>query len=403
MVKGGVAPPAPVTPAPSSGVPVVSGTLRLGERLTASGTTGTPAYQWYRCDESGARCGSVHGATKATYTLVAVDVGKTIGLTVKTTDAAGAATSTYASLVGPVAPKTIQLASTARPTIEGTPAKGQSLKPSGGTWTATPTSFGYAWERCNANGRICVPIAGASAESYTATADDVGHALVVIVQATASAGITTTWSAATQAVKVAIGPTATKAPTVAGTALQGSKLTAAAGTWSGQGAVTYAYQWFRCDAVGAHCNSIHGATKSTYTLVAADVGKTIGLTVRATDATGTVPAYASLVGPIAAASAPASSTVQPAVQGDAVQGAALKAGTGSWSSAPTSFSYLWLRCNANGRICSVVTGATAVTYTPVTADVGHALLSVVEASIGGTVQTAFSTATAPVRAAATTP
>src|SRR2546421_7450008 len=57
----------------------------------------------------------------------------------------------------------------------------------------------------------------------------------------------------------------------------------------------------RCDTAGAHCKSIHGATKPTYTQVAKDVASTLGLTVRATDAKGTTSAYANIVGPVAAA------------------------------------------------------------------------------------------------------
>ena len=105
-----------------------------------------------------------------------------------------------------------------------------------------------------------------------------------------------------------------------GTGQQGKQLTGSTGIWSGSGVIGYGYQWYRCDAAGAHCKSVHGATKPTYTLVAKDVGQTLGFAVHATDATGTATAYASLVGPVAAADATLVPTAQPTIAGVASAG-----------------------------------------------------------------------------------
>src|SRR4029078_1510021 len=98
------------------------------------------------------------------------------------------------------------------------------------------------------------------------------------------------------AAHAAAGAGAAAEPTVTGTLQAGKKLTALTGTWLSSGGVAYAFQWYRCDANAAHCSSIHGATKATYTAVAKDAGKSIGLTVRATDANGTASAYAPVAG-----------------------------------------------------------------------------------------------------------
>jgi hypothetical protein len=56
--------------------------------------------------------------------------------------------------------------------------------------------YGYAWSRCNPNGRVCAPIAGATSSTYKVTAADSGHALVAIVTATAGTTAQPAYSAA---------------------------------------------------------------------------------------------------------------------------------------------------------------------------------------------------------------
>ncbi len=63
----------------------------------------------------------------------------------------------------------------------------------------------------------------------------------------------------------------------------------------------------------------------------------------------------------------------PGVTGHLVQGDLLTAHQGSWRNAPTSYSPRWERCMSSGRSCRAITGATALTYRAVKADVGHAL------------------------------
>lgn len=386
--------------------PAAIGAPVVGQRLTGElGTwrgSGAIAYryQWYRCDGGGAHCSSIHGATGQSYRVVTADAAHTIGLTVTATDPSGAA-SAYASLVGPVAAAAADLVSTVQPTVAGTVRQGGSIRATAGAWSRTPASVSYAWLRCNPNGRICAPVAGASADAYTATAADLGHALVAVVTATLggsrqSALSTTATAAAATAPSPAPsppsgGPASSAAPTVSGTAVQGGQLAGTAGTWSGSGTLAYAFQWYRCDAAGAHCSSVHGATAATYRLGILDAAHTIGLTVRATDSTGTRSAYASLVGPVASAGATLAASAQPTVSGTAT-GKPLTVSTGTWTTAPASYDYSWQRCNANGRLCAPIAGATAASYTVTAADAGHALLAVVQAVAGNSTAQALSKA-----------
>lgn len=82
-----------------------------------------------------------------------------------------------------------------------------------------------------------------------------------------------------------IAPANVSLPTVSGTPQLGRPLTATAGGWSGTGP-TFAYQWRRCDTLGASCADIPSATAKTYTLTAGDVGSTLRMQVTSTNAAG---------------------------------------------------------------------------------------------------------------------
>jgi hypothetical protein len=382
----------------SSSPPAVTGTLQQGAKLTATAGTWaaggaiTYAYQWYRCDPNGAHCSSIHGATKGRYTEVRKDVGQTIGLTVRASDKTGTTTA-YAPLAGLVAAPGATPVATKQPPESGEPIVGQGLTAEAAAWTSVPAALKYAWLRCNANGRLCTAVAGATTNTYTLDADDAGHVLLAAV----TAGKQTVLSLSAGVVRTAPGPVPSGRPTVAGKLQQGSRLTATAGTWGGSGTITYAYQWYRCDANGAHCNSVHGATKGTYTLVAADVDKTIGLTVHATDSTGTTAAYASLAGLVAAKTATLAATAQPTLSGTAAAGQALTVASGTWSGTPpTAFTYAWLRCNANGRLCVPIAGATAASYTLTADDSSHTIVAAVAATVSTAAQAVLTVASSVV-------
>jgi hypothetical protein len=67
---------------------------------------------------------------------------------------------------------------------------------------------------------------------------------------------------------------------------------------------------------------------------------------------------------------PPVSTVGPIVQGSPGVGKTMKVTNGSWSTSAT-FTYQWVRCDAHYAGCTNIPGATAATYVPVAADVGH--------------------------------
>lgn len=84
--------------------------------------------------------------------------------------------------------------------------------------------------------------------------------------------------------------TNTVPPTVSGSATQNQQISTSNGTWTHDLPVlVYDYQWLRCDAAGANCVDIAGATANTYRVAAADVGKTLRSEVTATESSSTPP------------------------------------------------------------------------------------------------------------------
>ena len=272
-------------------------------------------------------------------------------------------------------------ANSALPAISGTAQDGQTLSGSTGTWGGTgPITYAYQWRRCNAAGASCANIGGATSSNYSLVPADIGSTIRLVVTATNSEGSASATSAQS-AVVTAIPPANTALPTISGTALDGQTLTAANGSWSGSPTITYGYQWRRCDAAGASCANIGGATGSTYSLVGADVGSTLRVVVTGTNGGGSASATSAQTGTIAAL-APSNSS-PPSISGITVDGSTLTAANGTWGgSTPLSFAYQWRRCNAAGASCVNIGGATGSTYALVAADVGSTIRVVVTASNG---------------------
>jgi hypothetical protein len=84
-------------------------------------------------------------------------------------------------------------------------------------------------------------------------------------------------------------------------------------------------------------------------------------------------------GQAAHAAVPAN-TAPPAITGTPTVGQTLTTSTGTWTGAPTSYAYQWLRCNLAGSSCVAVANGTQKTYTLVGADAGHTMRARVTAT-----------------------
>ncbi len=275
-------------PPANTSLPTISGTPGQSQTLSASNGswTNSPtsyAYQWRRCDNSGASCADIATATTNTHLLVLADVGSTIRVVVTATNTygdSGPATSSQTLVVG-VAP-----ANTALPTISGTTTQGQTLTAANGSWDNVPTSFAYQWRRCDSSGANCTSISGASASTYTLVLADVGSTIRAVVTASNTSGSSSPATSSQTAVVAGLPPANTALPTISGATTVGLTLTASNGSWANTPPSSYAYQWRRCDNFGASCVDISSAISNTYVLVSGDGGFTIRVVVIATNAYG---------------------------------------------------------------------------------------------------------------------
>jgi hypothetical protein len=84
-----------------------------------------------------------------------------------------------------------------------------------------------------------------------------------------------------------------------------------------------------------------------------------------------------LIAPAAASpqqAGPPRNTTEPSISGSPTVGQRLTANRGEWvGSPPITYSFQWLRCNANGDDCAEITGATDNTYVVQQADSGRTI------------------------------
>ena len=184
---------------------------------------------------------------------------------------------------------------TAAPTISGTAKEGSALTASTGTWTNSPTSFAYQWQRCATDGTSCGDINGATDKTYTPTSGDVSHTVQVVVTATNADGKASASSDASAIVDSKNGPNNTVKPTVTGTAVVGEQLRVSNGSWSPT-PTSFSRQWQRCNADGNACLNISGATGATYGVRSADVGHRLRALVAARASGGTATAVSNTSG-----------------------------------------------------------------------------------------------------------
>ena len=310
-----------VTSAAPSNVtaPSVTGTAFVDSTLSASSGKWSGAevltytYQWQRCDASGVTCAAIAGETDNSYLIVAADKGQRLRVTVTVTNASGSA-SRSSGLTDAVIPAPGGPVLAVAPTITGTPAVGQTLTASKGTWTSSGTiSYAYAWTRCKTPD-TCTTIPGATSATYTVASADAGFQIRVTVTATDSSGSISASSQLTDAAAKSTRPLNTAKPTVAGLAYVGRVLVAVHGKWVSSSVLSFTVSWQRCTASGTKCKAIKNAKSARYKLSAADLGHRIRVSVTASSALGSATAISKPVGPVKKPAAKKPAAKKPAAE-----------------------------------------------------------------------------------------
>jgi hypothetical protein len=380
-------PVGPVIGPPTRGALTISGAATQGTTLTSNGGAGnwtnspSTTDHWYDCPTNAVTtaCASIATASTGTTYQVQAGDGPYIYLSESASNAAGTGTAN-SNLIGPIVAVPVNSGGGGLPSISGSTVTGQTLTANPGSWTNSPTSYNYQWQRCTTS---CINVGAASAtNTYPLTTSDLGDTIEVVVTATNGAGASTPATSAPTSTVVPPAPSYNAAPGISGTTESGQTLTETSGSWPGYTG-KFTIQWYRCAAT---CTAVTGATGATYPLTDADVGAQMQVTQTATNAGGSTTAPSSLTDPIkkngfVPVPVVTSGSV-PTIAGTLQLGQTLTASSASFTiNNPSSFSYQWLRCNALG--CSPIPGATDVTYTPTSADVGDSIAFAETASNSG--------------------
>ncbi len=282
---------------PPLGVPVdtalpsISGVAQAGQTASCSPGywTGDPTSYAYSWQLDGA---NIPGATGATYTLAAADVGHAVTCAVTAANGLGISVPAVSLPVLPVTPPGLPIpVFTTAPAIAGSPQLGQTVTCSQGTWTNDPTSYVYSWQRSGAT------IPGALSATYTLASGDVGQAITCAVSAVNSAGSSLPVGSlpivprSPSSLPV---PVATSLPAISGSPALGQTLTCSSGSWTNN-PTSFVYGWERAGAI------ISGATGSTYVATASDLAQAVSCVVVAHNASGdSAPSFSLPVVPAAA-------------------------------------------------------------------------------------------------------
>ena len=395
---------------PATGAPVIMGTARVGETLTAD-TSGISdedglssvayGYQWLADDAD------IAGATARAYTLVDADAGAIIRVRVSFTDDAGHEETLTSKATEPVSLAVQQQSAnspaTGAPTISGAAQVGQTLT-ADATGIAdedglTQASFTYRWLRLDLVSQVVTDITGATGSSYVLTADDRDRAISVSVSFTDDAGNDETLTSYWVPVFSSPNSPATGQPAITGTVQVGETLTedtSGIADDDGLNNVVYSYQWLADDA------EITGASASTYTLTDSDEGKTIKVQVSFTDDAGNEETLTSTATATVEARSNRPATGQPTILGTAQVGETLTADTSSITDADglssVAYGYQWLADGAD------IAGASGSSYTLTDSEVGKTVqVQVTFTDDEGHEETLTSTATATVDARPNSP
>ena len=261
--------PASVSP------PAIAGSAVVGETLTClpGEWLGTPtpelSYEWLL---EGAPIRTAGGANS--FVVPAEDAGRSLACAVTATNSEGHSSASSGSVKVIGSPP--EDAKPPEVTVEN---GGSKLSCSGGEWGGAPAPT-LRWQWLRVEGNSLEPIPGAVAGVYTVVEADRARSLVCRVTARNIEGVNSADSEPVQIAGVAPEPLAP--PEVSGAPVVGETLSCSPGTWSGQPAPSFNYEWL----LGG---TVELARGTSVVVTAQDRGLTLSCRVTAHNSAGTAP------------------------------------------------------------------------------------------------------------------
>ena len=415
--------------------------VQTGGLLTASpgGFTGSPqpsgdTYQWYRCPTSvtmtgsgtsgalpgvAAGCSAIGGATASTYSLTSSDVNSYILVGDTESNGIPPAWTEFSNSTAQIT--AVGPSNSVLPSLSGTALAGSPLTVNNGTWGGVPApTFQYQYYSCNGTfaggptitGPVCNTIGGLTTSStYTPGVAQHGLYILVGVTATNTGGSVTVYSATTAQV-ADNPPTNTSPPTVPATASTSTVMTSTPGTWLGNPAPTFTYQWYYCtSAVGSSsvslapgCAAVPAAVSATYQPSGTYANDYFLVGVTGSNGVTSGPNIIYVTVFSASTSSPLVSSLSITgltISGTASVGNTLTSTATVVSAGTYTPTYQWYACTsavvASTSVppyCAAIAGATGASFSPTATQVGYflTLIETVTNTSGSAVAVAQSTA-----------
>jgi len=362
-------------------IPYITGTKANGETLTLNtgvyDSTVSLAFQWLSDGVA------ISGATTSTYTIPTVEIANTT-ITCRVTVTYGINSLVLIAVLNETGNPADSFSVTTSPVLSGTASVGQVLTTSNGVYDPVATAVSYQWIR------NVTPISGQTNQTYTLTSDDFSAGnLITYCRVTVTIGNDTITLKSTF-------PTAGGDIPASFTVLTEPLITSSGGDTVALNDVltlnintaTYfnpvpdivSYQWLR------NGSTLSGATNTTYTAVAGDVGQTLSCRVTITYGINTLILLVARIVDSGNLPATITCTALPYITGDNLIGGVLTLfqGTYTASSNPSyTITQQWL---SNGN---AISGATNTTYTVTSATASTTITCRVNVNIDSVVGDIF--------------
>jgi hypothetical protein len=274
--------------------PVVGQTLVANHGVWGGTATIEYEYQWQRCSSASASdCKDLANATSPSYVVTPGDFGQrfrvqvtgkndfpTFGLNEVPSGITGTTAAAPGSLPGGVQSSTANIGPATINDNTGLPQAGMTLKAQSWLFNPAASSTSFQWLRCSSGGVNCVPIAGATQQTFLLSNTDVTKRLCVAVTGTNGFGSTTLGCSGTTNVIFPKQATQLSPTTMTGSAYVGDTLVSGVGSWEYPG-TTFARQWESCNADGGSCATISNAKGAAYVVRAADLGQRLRVRISA--------------------------------------------------------------------------------------------------------------------------